>query len=153
MIVLTKRPRQQPDVVLFEIGMPNVSGYDLAKEIRMRSEFVKVAIVAISGYADKNHMDQSIAAGCDHHLVKPVDLATIEAVISHELEKRQPVLLASHERIAVRTRLAQIAVVIGHPRLTSEQLAALIRERKKLEHTLAAGRLRGPGSAPPARSG
>jgi hypothetical protein len=50
----------------------------------------------------------------------------------------QPASLAGHERNAVRKRLSQIAVALGHPRLTAGQFAALIRERKKLERTLAA---------------
>jgi hypothetical protein len=45
----------------------------------------------------------------------------------------QPVSLAEYERNAVRKRLAQIAVALGHPRLPAEQFAALIRERKRLE--------------------
>jgi hypothetical protein len=46
--------------------------------------------------------------------------------------------MGDHERTAVRKRLAQIAVAVGHPKLTSKQLAALFGERTKLERALAA---------------
>ena len=47
------------------------------------------------------------------------------------------VRLAIHEREAIRQRLAQIKIALGHPRLTARQAAALGRERKQLEQTLA----------------
>jgi two-component system, OmpR family, response regulator len=79
----------KPDVVLLDIAMPKVSGYELAKQIRAQGESERVAIIAMSGYADREHTQWSIEAGCDHHLVKPVRLAAIEAAIAHEVEKRQ----------------------------------------------------------------
>jgi hypothetical protein len=48
------------------------------------------------------------------------------------------VRIGTYERDAVRARLAQIAVALGHPRLTAKQSAALIRERTELGRTLAA---------------
>lgn len=50
----------------------------------------------------------------------------------------QPVRIGGHERDAVRNRLAQITIALGHPQLTDKQSAALIQERMKLERTLAA---------------
>src|ERR1700678_3074925 len=63
-----------PDVLLLDIVMPGISGYDLATRIRAQPKFAKLPIIAISGYADGEHVRRSIASGCDHHFVKPVDL-------------------------------------------------------------------------------
>ena len=79
----------KPAVLLLDIGMPRISGYTLAKQIRARQEFARMAIIAISGYADAEHVQQSLDAGCDQHLAKPADLATIEAAIALAVEKRQ----------------------------------------------------------------
>ena len=49
----------------------------------------------------------------------------------------KPIQLGSHERAAVRKRLGQIEVALGHPRLTAKQAAALMREQTELARTLA----------------
>jgi CheY-like chemotaxis protein len=76
----------KPDVVLLDIAMPRISGYELARQIRAQEE--TIPIIAMSGYGDHQHAQWSIEAGCDHHLVKPVKLETLEAAIVHEAEKR-----------------------------------------------------------------
>lgn len=79
----------KPDVVLLDIAMPRISGYSLAKQIRSRSEFDGVAIIALSGYCDNQHKQWSIDAGCDEHLVKPMQLTEIETVIARQVERRR----------------------------------------------------------------
>jgi YesN/AraC family two-component response regulator len=51
----------------------------------MRPDIAKVAIIAISGYADSLHKARSIESGCDQHLIKPVDLATLETIIAQQV--------------------------------------------------------------------
>jgi CheY-like chemotaxis protein len=77
-----------PDVLLLDIGMPKLSGYDLARQIRTRPEFGQLVIFAISGYADSKHAQWSLEAGCDRHLVKPVSPQALMAGITDEVEKR-----------------------------------------------------------------
>jgi two-component system, OmpR family, response regulator len=72
----------RPNLIFLDIAMPKISGYDLAKQIRVQGD---VPIIALSGYADREHTQRSIEAGCNQHLAKPVSLATLEAVISHEV--------------------------------------------------------------------
>ena len=81
-----------PDVVLLDLAMPKVSGYDLAKQIRACPRFENVIILAVSGYADPKHARLSLEAGCDRHLAKPVDLDVLLASIAKEVQKR----LAAH---------------------------------------------------------
>jgi CheY-like chemotaxis protein len=77
-----------PAVLLLDIAMPHVSGYDLAKEIRTRPQFEQLVIFAISGYADSKHAQWSLEAGCDRHLAKPVNPQALMAGITYEVEKR-----------------------------------------------------------------
>jgi len=78
----------RPNVLLLDIAMPEISGYELAKQIRTRPEFERLVIFAISGYGDRKHVQWSLEAGCDRHLVKPVDLSALLLGIAHEVEKR-----------------------------------------------------------------
>ena len=78
----------KPDVLLLDIAMPGVSGYTLAKQIRARPEFDRLIIIAVTGYADPQHTQWSLDAGCDRHLPKPVDIASLELAIAGVAEKR-----------------------------------------------------------------
>jgi CheY-like chemotaxis protein len=78
----------KPDVLLLDIAMPTISGYSLAKQIRARPEFDMLIIIAVTGYADPQHTQWSLDAGCDRHLPKPVDIATLKLTIAGVVEKR-----------------------------------------------------------------
>jgi CheY-like chemotaxis protein len=69
---LVEAKSSQPDVVLLDIGLPGMDGYELAAELR-RDEFVKDAtLIAISGYGQEEDLRLAREAGFDHHLVKPI---------------------------------------------------------------------------------
>jgi CheY-like chemotaxis protein len=76
-----------PDVVLLDIAMPAISGYDIAKQIRLHPKFKKLSIIGVSGFADAAHAQRSIDFGFDHYLVKPLDLNSLDAVIACEVER------------------------------------------------------------------
>jgi signal transduction histidine kinase len=61
-----------PEVVLLDIGLPGMDGYEVAR--RMRARGSKAQIVALSGYGQRDDLTRSRDAGFDAHLVKPVDL-------------------------------------------------------------------------------
>ncbi|HEX4144765.1 MAG TPA: response regulator [Pirellulales bacterium] len=77
-----------PDIVLLDIAMPGISGYDLAKKIRLNPRFENLPIIAISGFADQGHAQMSMAAGCNQHLAKPVDLHALKDVIAEKVQNR-----------------------------------------------------------------
>ena len=71
----------QPEVMLLDIGLPGMDGYELAFSIR-REEWSKDSVlIAVSGYGETNARDRSKKAGFNHHLVKPVNFDTILALI------------------------------------------------------------------------
>ena len=70
-----------PDVALVDIGLPGMDGYAVAKRIRERSG-KKVMLVALTGYGSEEDRQRALAAGFDYHLVKPVDLDTLEGLVA-----------------------------------------------------------------------
>jgi DNA-binding response OmpR family regulator len=63
----------EPDVVLLDIGLPKMNGYDVAREIRRQRWASGTQLVAITGWGQAEDKSLSRQAGIDHHLVKPVD--------------------------------------------------------------------------------
>jgi PAS domain S-box-containing protein len=64
---------EQPDVMLLDIGLPGMDGYEVARRVRQEEELRDVRLVAMTGYGQEKDRQRSEAAGFDYHLVKPVD--------------------------------------------------------------------------------
>jgi signal transduction histidine kinase/ActR/RegA family two-component response regulator len=72
----------RPDLALVDIGLPGMDGYQVARELRGRSELQGIILAAMTGYGQEEHRRQSEAAGFDHHLVKPLQLTTLLALLA-----------------------------------------------------------------------
>jgi CheY-like chemotaxis protein/anti-sigma regulatory factor (Ser/Thr protein kinase) len=72
----------RPRVILLDIGMPKLNGYDACKQIRAQPWSRDVVIVALTGWGQETDRRRSREAGFDHHLVKPVELDALEAVLA-----------------------------------------------------------------------
>jgi CheY-like chemotaxis protein len=72
-----------PDVVLLDIGLPVADGFQVAKWIRQQDALQNVVLVALTGYGRETDRQLSREAGFDHHLVKPVEMANIESILSN----------------------------------------------------------------------
>lgn len=77
-----------PDVVLLDIGLPGMDGYEVARQIRAMSSSGNILLIAHSGYGEGEHREKSRLAGFDHHLVKPADLSQLTELIASLLGKR-----------------------------------------------------------------
>ncbi len=75
----------RPEVVLMDIGMPRLNGYDATRRIREQPWGRDMAIIALTGWGQEADRARSKEAGCDGHLVKPVDLSDLEKLL-RELE-------------------------------------------------------------------
>jgi len=62
-----------PDVVVMDIGMPGMDGYDAARLMRQQPGGDKILLIALTGWGQSNDIKRAREAGFDHHLVKPVD--------------------------------------------------------------------------------
>lgn len=74
--------RFRPTVALVDLGLPDVSGYDLARRLRADPDLGRLTLVAITGWAQEEDRQQSVAAGFDHHLVKPVEPAAVSKLLA-----------------------------------------------------------------------
>jgi two-component system, chemotaxis family, CheB/CheR fusion protein len=71
-----------PDVVLLDIGLPLINGYEVAKWIRQEPKLKQVLLVALTGYGLEADKKRAQEAGFDHHLVKPVNVARVLSILS-----------------------------------------------------------------------
>jgi len=71
-----------PHVVLLDIGLPLLDGYEVAKRLRRQQGLADVVIVAITGYGHERDRDMSASAGFNHHLLKPVDLTAVLNILA-----------------------------------------------------------------------
>jgi CheY-like chemotaxis protein len=78
---VTLAAEHRPDVVLLDIGMPEMSGYDVARAIRREVWGRPMRLIALTGWSQLDHRRRSLEAGFDEHLVKPVELDVLEAVL------------------------------------------------------------------------
>jgi signal transduction histidine kinase/ActR/RegA family two-component response regulator len=71
-----------PQLCLLDIGLPDISGYDLARSLRALPATAKAMLVAVTGYGRRADRDLAAAAGFDHYFVKPVDVDALLALIA-----------------------------------------------------------------------
>lgn len=69
------------DAFILDIGLPDMTGHALAKEIRCRLPSTAAQFIALTGYGQSADRDQAFASGFDRHLVKPVSTSTLLAII------------------------------------------------------------------------
>jgi CheY-like chemotaxis protein len=72
----------RPNVVLLDIGLPGLDGFEVAKRLRQQLVFKHVVLVAMTGYGQDADHQRSRAAGFDHHLVKPVEFGKVEQILA-----------------------------------------------------------------------
>jgi PAS domain S-box-containing protein len=72
----------RPEVVLMDVGMPRLNGYEATRRIREQPWGQEMIVIALTGWGQDSDKEQSREAGCDGHLVKPVDLAELETLLT-----------------------------------------------------------------------
>jgi CheY-like chemotaxis protein len=67
----------RPDVILLDIGLPGLDGYQIARLIRQMPELSHIRLIAVTGYGQQQDRERSREAGFDNHLVKPVHFESL----------------------------------------------------------------------------
>ncbi len=80
--VLESLDREPADVVLLDISMPHMDGFETAKQIRSRPDGRKIVVIALTGYGQSDDRMRTLKSGFDGHLVKPVDLADLNDILN-----------------------------------------------------------------------
>ncbi len=70
-----------PDVVLLDIGLPGMDGYEVASRLRTELGLTAALIVVISGYGQDRDRALAASAGVDHHLLKPIEFSALRALL------------------------------------------------------------------------
>ncbi len=81
----------KPEIVLLDIGLPGLNGYDVTRRLRELPECQNTLVVALSGYGRPEDLRRSHDAGFDQHLIKPVDHDRLTALINAYNGVRAPV--------------------------------------------------------------
>jgi CheY-like chemotaxis protein len=85
---LTEAARFDPDVAILDIGLPDISGFTLARELRRRFTGRPLYLAAVTGWGQPEDRAKAFAAGFNHHVLKPADerkLMTIMELADQEL--------------------------------------------------------------------
>ena len=74
--------RQQPEVLVCDIGLPGIDGYEIVRRLRADGALRNGLTIAITGYGDVADREKARAAGFTHHLTKPADPTRVAALIA-----------------------------------------------------------------------
>ena len=79
-----------PSMVFLDIGLPDMNGYEVGKQIRQRTPSAEVFLVALTGYGEAEDRQLSADAGFDYHLVKPATLAALNEILKLQRGLKAP---------------------------------------------------------------
>jgi len=72
----------QPDVVVMDIGMPGIDGYEMCRRIRLRPSGRHIVVIALTGWGHPQDKQRALDVGFDAHLTKPVDPAAFQELLA-----------------------------------------------------------------------
>ena len=78
-----------PDLILMDINLPDMDGYEVTRRIRQQEKFSTLPIVALTAHAMVGDKDKSLAAGCDAYITKPIDVRSFPETIAAILKEHQ----------------------------------------------------------------
>lgn len=81
--------RDAPQVLVLDIGLPEMDGYELARRLRLLPQTAHAMLIALTGYGQADDRERSRRAGFDHHLVKPADPAVLNALLAEAARMQQ----------------------------------------------------------------
>jgi signal transduction histidine kinase/CheY-like chemotaxis protein len=81
--------REPLDILISDIGMPTIDGFQLIRDLRQREPHKNIAAIALTGYASKTDVEATLAAGFDLHLSKPIDPIELAQAVERVLATRQ----------------------------------------------------------------
>lgn len=81
----------QPDIAVLDIGLPDISGYEVARELRRRFAGRALHLAAVTGWGAREDREQAYAAGFDQHVLKPTDMAKLRGIVRAAEQSRDRV--------------------------------------------------------------
>lgn len=81
---------QRPDLILMDINLPDVDGYECTRRLRSADGLSQIPILALTANVLEGDRQRALAAGCDGYIPKPIDVDELPDVIAAYLKKRPP---------------------------------------------------------------
>ena len=78
---------QIPDLILMDINLPDVDGYEITARIKQLPGLAKVPVIALTANVMRGDREKTLAAGCDGYIQKPIDIDQLPAQIEHFLKR------------------------------------------------------------------
>lgn len=79
---LQQARQRRPDIMLVDIGLPGMDGYEVARQVRRDPQLAHLTLIALTGYGCDDDRRAALDAGFDRHLVKPIDPDLLEQLIA-----------------------------------------------------------------------
>lgn len=95
---LIEAARFEPDVAILDLGLPDLSGFEVARELRRQFADKPLFLAAVTGWGQPEDRARSLAAGFDHHVLKPADRSKLTMIIQLADNERSAVLSRAGER-------------------------------------------------------
>lgn len=110
--LLTRLAEERPDLVLCDVVMPDISGYEVCQQIKSNPATLHIPVVLLTGTFEPFDRDRAVAAGCDAIVTKPFEARVLIATVDELLAKALPAAPAPSE-----TELMELGVPEGVPAL------------------------------------
>ena len=81
--------RQKPEVGIIDIGMPDLNGHEVARQIRQTEWGKHMVLIAATGWGQDSDEREAIEAGFDAHMTKPIDLRKLSAIVDELLQRKR----------------------------------------------------------------
>ena len=111
----------RPDMILLDIGLPKLNGYDVCRRIREQAWSDGAKIVALTGWGQSEDRRRSKEAGFDQHMVKPIELAALENLLAAPVARSLP------PKKIKRTTASLRVLVVDDMRAATHMLATLLK--------------------------
>ncbi len=85
----------RPEIILLDIGLPGMSGYEVAQSLRAEPETQGIVIAALTGYGQESDLQRSWDSGFDYHLTKPPDPEILESLLASPRPRAAQLLVAA----------------------------------------------------------
>ena len=72
----------KPDLILLDIGLPDINGYDVARQIRTSAWGKEMLLIAVTGWGQDKDKELAESAGFNHHLTKPINLKVLNDILT-----------------------------------------------------------------------
>lgn len=78
--------REQPDLILMDMGLPKVNGYEATRTLKSQPETAHIPIVALTSHAMESERERALAVGCDGYITKPIDTRAFPGQVRQYLD-------------------------------------------------------------------